>query len=308
MKRYIILLILLSFLLTGCITVLPGQTETDATQKSTISNTPTETEIPAGWFTEAEQTFYINDDGSRHTGWLELGGTRYYLNENGVLQTGWLELDGQSYYLKADGSVSRGKVTIDNRTYHFTASGAKIILANPWNLIPYDYAPDLVYAEDGYQVDRSCQESLLQMLADCRKAGFEVKIISAYRSQQTQIELYNNKVWYYINRGYDEATARKEAATVVAIPGTSEHQLGLAVDLVDRNYQQLDEAQENTPAQKWLMEHCWEYGFILRYPNDKSASTGIIYEPWHYRYVGTALAQELHTSKQCLEEYLNLLH
>ena len=121
MKRYLILLILLSFLLTGCITVLPGQTEASTTLKDTASDPPTETKIPVGWFSEAEQTFYINEDGSRHTGWLELGDTRYYLNENGVLQTGWLELDGQNYYLKENGSISRGKVTIDNRTYHFTA-------------------------------------------------------------------------------------------------------------------------------------------------------------------------------------------
>ena len=83
--------------------------------------------------------------------------------------------------------------------------------------------------------------------------------------------------------------------------------MGLAVDLVDRNYQQLDESQENTPAQKWLMEHCWEYGFILRYPNSKSEITGIIYEPWHYRYVGVEEALKIRDSGLCLEEYLESL-
>ena len=315
MKRYFILLLLLSFLLTGCITILPGYTPSDPTEASSSSeketgfgSNQTDSVLSPGWNTQAEQTFYINTDGSRYTGWLELDGTRYYLDEDGVLQTGWLELDGKTYYLKDDGSISRGKVSLNNRTYYFTSTGARIILTNPWNFVPTDYRPDLVSAEDGYRVDRSCKASLLQMLEDCRDAGFDARITSAYRDQDTQIELYNNKVWYFINRGYEEDAARAEAATIIAVPGTSEHQLGLAVDLVDSSHWVLDETQENTPAQKWLMEHCWEYGFILRYPNGKSDITGIIYEPWHYRYVGVELAQELHTSGLCLEEYLSALY
>ena len=104
--------------------------------------------------------------------------------------------------------------------------------------------------------------------------------------------------------GYDAEEADQKAATVVARPGTSEHELGLAVDIVDADYQQLDEGQASTPVQQWLMEHCWEYGFILRYPDGKSDLTGIIYEPWHYRYVGVETAQALRESGQCLEEYL----
>ena len=92
------------------------------------------------------------------------------------------------------------------------------------------------------------------------------------------------------------------------MPGTSEHQLGLAVDLVDASYQVLDEAQASTPAQQWLMAHCWEYGFILRYPAEKQDITGIIYEPWHYRYVGRDHAQAIRQSGQCLEEFLQAEH
>ena len=308
MKRYCILLFLLTFLLSGCITVLPAQT-TGSTETETTDTTETTESVPStGWITEAAQTFYVNQDGSHHTGWLELNGTRYYLDEQGVLQTGWLELDGQEYYLKTDGSITRGAATIDQRVHYFTSAGVKVIVSNPWNIIPSDYKPELVSAESGYLVDSSCRDALMQMLSDCRTAGHDVRIISAYRKHQTQIDLYNRKVWYYIDRGYNEADARKEAATIVAVPGTSEHELGLALDLVDASYQGLDEAQENTAAQKWLMEHCWEYGFILRYPNGKSSSTGIIYEPWHYRYVGKELAQELQTSGLCLEEYFSTLH
>ena len=105
-------------------------------------------------------------------------------------------------------------------------------------------------------------------------------------------------------QGLSQDDAETEAAKVVAVPGTSEHQLGLALDIVDLNNQNLDESQESTPVQKWLMEHSWEYGFILRYPNEKSEITGIIYEPWHYRYVGVDAASEIHKLGVCLEEYL----
>ena len=78
----------------------------------------------------------------------------------------------------------------------------------------------------------------------------------------------------------------------------------MAVDIVDLNNQSLDESQEETGVQKWLLAHCWEYGFILRYPNDKSKITGIMYEPWHYRYVGKETAMEIYRKGICLEEYL----
>ena len=99
--------------------------------------------------------------------------------------------------------------------------------------------------------------------------------------------------------------AQRQAAMWVARPGTSEHQTGLAVDIVDTSYQILDEGQENTPVQQWLMAHCAEYGFILRYPTDKGAVTGVGYEPWHYRYVGKDAAKEIMEKDITLEEYLS---
>ena len=160
----------------------------------------------------------------------------------------------------------------------------RLMLVNPWNAIPQGYQPELVTVENGYQVDQRCASALAAMLADCRAAGYSPAICSAYRTQE------------------------KQAATEAAVPGTSEHQLGLAVDLVDASYQVLDEAQASTPAQQWLMAHCWEYGFILRYPAEKQDITGIIYEPWHYRYVGRDHAQAIRQSGQCLEEFLQAEH
>ena len=101
--------------------------------------------------------------------------------------------------------------------------------------------------------------------------------------------------------------ALEEAGTVVAVPGTSEHQLGLALDIIDDSNWTLDQTQENTKTQKWLMAHSWEYGWVLRYPNGKTELTGIIYEPWHYRYVGKEIAAELHELDMCLEEYMQML-
>lgn len=98
--------------------------------------------------------------------------------------------------------------------------------------------------------------------------------------------------------------AKAKAGRQVAVPGTSEHQLGLAVDIVDVSYQLLDTNQENTDVQKWLLENSWRYGFILRYPTDKTDITGIVYEPWHYRYVGKEYAKEIHEKGVCLEQYL----
>lgn len=297
MKKYFILL-LVALLLMGC---TAGATETDPTEPTKTE--PTEPSLVTGFFTEGEQTFYRTESGALHTGWLDLNDTRYYLDEAGVLQTGWLQLGDATYYLDADGAICRGQVEVEGTVHYFSSAGVEVMVANPWSFLPEGYAPELVDAENGYQVDARCIDALMQMLSDCRRAGHNAQIASAYRSHEHQTRLYNKKVQYYIDRGYSRENAEVKAATIVAVPGTSEHELGLAVDLVDGSYWVLDEAQEKTAAQKWLMAHCWEYGFILRYPNDKSDSTGIIYEPWHYRYIGIEIAKELHESGLCLEEY-----
>ena len=107
--------------------------------------------------------------------------------------------------------------------------------------------------------------------------------------------------------GYSPTDAKEKAGTVVAVPGTSEHQLGLAVDLVSSEYVQLDEGAEKTDVYKWLVKHCHEYGFILRYEKDKQNLTGVTWEPWHYRFVGRYHAKAMYDAGLCLEEYVKLL-
>ena len=180
----------------------------------------------------------------------------------------------------------------------------QLLLVNPWNKLPEGYTIELKKLSNGLQVDARIYDDLTAMLSDCRKAGLRPLVCSAYRSQEKQTKLYNNKIARLRAAGYSREAAIREAGRWVAVPGTSEHQTGLAVDLVASSYQILDQKQERTAEQKWLMEHCWEYGFILRYPSDKSTITGIGYEPWHYRYVGKETAKALRDSGLCLEEYL----
>ena len=181
-----------------------------------------------------------------------------------------------------------------------------LLLVNPWNPIPENYEPELTYLRNGQAVDSRCYPELQQMMDDCRAAGFDPLICASYRTMEKQEALFEDKEARLIREGCPENEVEAEAAKVVAYPGTSEHQLGLALDIVDVSYQQLDTEQENTPVQQWLMKNSWKYGFILRYPTDKSDITGIIYEPWHYRYVGKEAAAEIYENKLCLEEYLGI--
>lgn len=179
-----------------------------------------------------------------------------------------------------------------------------LTLVNPWNPLSDDWTVDLVTLDDGHRVDSRCYEAYMEMINACKAAGYSPVNCSSYRTQETQQSLYDNKVQRLISSGMSEEEAKAEAAKAVAIPGTSEHQLGLAVDLVDANMQDLTSAQESTETQKWLMANSWRYGFIHRYPNGKTDITGIIYEPWHYRYVGKDAAQEIFNRDITLEEYL----
>lgn len=265
-----------------------------------------------GWLDADGTRYYLKADGSPYSGWLETGSKRYYLKDDGSIYTGWLEQDGMQYYIGEDGAMVKGTVLIDGVYHHFTSTGAPILLVNPKYALPEDYEPDLVelglsVSVEGSMVDRSCYDDLMAMIKDCNKERPEVCVVSSYRTMEQQTAAYERKVNYYLGLGRNEEEAKKEAATVIAAPGTSEHQLGLAVDIVDTRLWALEEKQADLPAQKWLMENCWKYGFILRYPKNKSDETGIIYEPWHYRYVGKEVAKELHNSGQTLEEYLQQL-
>lgn len=178
------------------------------------------------------------------------------------------------------------------------------LLVNLWNPLPEQYTVKLEKLDNGLQIAAEARPALEKMLSDCEAAGMDVTVCSAYRTESTQNRLYQNKIARLRATGYSREEALAEAGRWVAPPGTSEHQTGLAVDIMATDYPVLDEKQAQTEEQQWLMEHCWEYGFILRYPTDKSSVTGIGYEPWHYRYVGQETAASIYERGLCLEEYI----
>lgn len=180
---------------------------------------------------------------------------------------------------------------------------ANAVLVNAENPIPDEWSVDLVNIRNNQQIDRRAYEALQQMFDDARAAGMSPVVRSGYRSHATQVQVYNNKVTEYKAQGNSDEKAKELAGQWVAVPGTSEHETGLCADIVSTENNKLDESQVNTKTQKWLMENSWKYGFVLRYPQDKEDVTKIHFEPWHYRYVGTEVAQYMHDNNLCLEEF-----
>ncbi len=162
----------------------------------------------------------------------------------------------------------------------------------------------------GYKVDARIAEDLTRFLAAAKEDGYTLLIISGYRTFAKSSQLYQNEIQQFLNMGYTREAAETEAAKWVAPPGTSEHNTGLAVDIIDGTYytrhSDLDWSYENDPQAVWMKEHCAEYGFILRYPKGKEAVTGIVFEPWHFRYVGEEHAKAIMEAESTLEEYLGM--
>ena len=222
----------------------------------------------------------------------------------GVLVSGYLLVD---HYIAKNSDDVKIINKIKSNQHKKTPVVTKddlLTLVNFENELPEDWKVDLVKLNNGQAVDRRILNDLQEMLEKMRSSGLKPLICSSYRTNEKQEKLFHDKVKEYINQGYKTDEAMDKAAFWVARPGTSEHQLGLAIDIVATNNQRLDKSQEKTAEQQWLMENSWKYGFILRYPTDKSMITGVGYEPWHYRYVGKVHAQKIKEQGICLEEYV----
>lgn len=176
--------------------------------------------------------------------------------------------------------------------------GWKLLLVNAEHPLPEGYAVTLKQLRNGHQVDERIYPELQQMFDDARAQGIYPFINESYRTSARQQEIMESYIARYEAEGLDHDQAVAKARTVVALPGTSEHELGLALDII------AEFDADSTATWDWLRENCWRYGFILRYPADKEALTGISYEPWHFRYVGVPAAEEIMKSGLCLEEYL----
>ena len=179
-----------------------------------------------------------------------------------------------------------------------------LILVNDWNAMPEEYESTVTLVD--YRGNHQFDSRMVEQLDAMMRAGSSLGLwpVSAYRPYSLQQKLYNQEVNEWKAAGYSQEEAEIKAATVVKRPGTSEHNTGLALDLLGSGYSTLTEGFADTQAYAWLQEHCADYGFILRFPKGKEDITGVIYEPWHYRYVGVEHAKEIMSRGLCLEEYL----
>ena len=186
-----------------------------------------------------------------------------------------------------------------------------MVLVNHTNNMPDNYTFDTKECGSQTAVNKTLQTPACDAFLEMQKAaaadGVTVWMQSGYRSVKYQTSLYERKTKYYLDKGYDNATAKEKAAAVVNPPGYSEHNCGLAADLNSPEHTGLDEGFEKTAAFRWLCEHAGDYGFILRYPKDAEDKTEIIYEPWHWRYVGAENAAKINASGLCFEEYIETL-
>ena len=195
-------------------------------------------------------------------------------------------------------------LTLDNITHHVASedNGWNLILVNRNSYIPDDYKVELTELSNGKKVDSRIYPELQEMFNDARAQGYGLFVREGYRTQEEQQQLLDEKIEAYENEGKSKSEAKKLAEQWVAIPGTSEHQLGIAVDInADTTKSSSDDVYS------WLAENAHKYGFIKRYPSDKTDITGVINEPWHYRYVGKEAALEIYSQGMCLEEYIDTL-
>ena len=178
--------------------------------------------------------------------------------------------------------------------------GWMLLLVNSSNAIPDGYAPtEMTELSNGQSVDKRIYPSLQSMFDDARAQGVYPVVSSGYRTAKQQQSEMDDKIQEYIDDGKSEDEARALAATYVAQVGYSEHEAGLAIDIVAK----ANKSDDDT-VWAWMKEHCAEYGFILRYPEGKEGVTGMSYEPWHFRYVGVEAAQKIMGAGITLEEYL----
>lgn len=194
--------------------------------------------------------------------------------------------------------------TLEADFYSSLEDDWKLMLISKREPVPLDYTFELGMMQGGIRADIRILEEASEMLKEAREEGIFLVVCSPYRDYDRQEMLFNQKVKSFMQQGMSFMEAYIQSSHTIAVPGASEHQVGLALDIVCNTHYHLDEAFGDTEAGKWLAENSYHYGFILRYPKDKEEITGIEYEPWHFRYVGKEAAKEMTEKKLTLEEYV----
>lgn len=200
--------------------------------------------------------------------------------------------------------LSQGMTGQEEQGMALSAKDWQLVLVNKQHPVPEDYTFTLGTITGSMKCDVRIIDELMAMLEAAKKDGINLMICSSYRDYNRQTVLFNRKIDYYMDKGYSYMEAYRIASITVTVPGASEHQIGLALDIVSNTYTSLDTGFGETAAGIWLKEHGYEYGFILRYPLGKEYITGIQYEPWHYRYVGKEAATAIMKQGITLEEFL----
>lgn len=200
-----------------------------------------------------------------------------------------------------DDSETEPAVSMEELT--FDSSDWNLVLINKQHPISEDYDFTLGSFASGMRCDERVIEDLLLMMKAAQKDGINLMVRSPYRTSDHQESNFNNRIKQYMQQGLSYMEAYKRTSQVITVPGCSEHEVGLALDITSDTYQPLKQGFAETEEGQWLEEHSHEYGFIVRYPSGKEYITGIEYEPWHFRYVGREAAMLMKEENLCLEEF-----
>lgn len=223
------------------------------------------------------------------------------------------ELEEESVDVSEDYSINTNdepedfETVISKRISIFNLEDWNLILVNKDNPLEADIECKL-RNYNGFDVDDRIYEELDAMFKAAKEDGINLLMASGYRNFNTQTYLYEKKISYFKRLGYSQAEATEIASMKVTPPLTSEHETGLAVDIVSYNHNCTDSDFGNCDAGIWLKEHSFEYGFILRYPEGKEDITKIQYEPWHFRYVGKEAAEFIYINDLTFEEFVNMVN
>lgn len=209
---------------------------------------------------------------------------------------------GESYQAEG-GKGNENSLEETAADYVFDSADWRLVLINKQHPIPADYDFNLGRTKDNIQCDERIIDDLLLMMQAAKNDGLNLAIQSPYRTSDRQETNFNKRIKYYMGQGMSYMDAYKATSQVITVPGCSEHEIGLALDITSDTFQPLLQEFADTEEGKWLAEHSYEYGFTLRYPTDKEHITSIEYEPWHFRYVGREAAKIMYEEDICLEEF-----
>ena len=207
-----------------------------------------------------------------------------------------LENSQTNYSLDTNDTLVEGQV--------FSKDDWNLLLVNKQHPVPENHTFELGTIAGAMECDARILPELFAMLKDAKAEGISLSVCSPYRDISRQKILFDRKIKLHMGNGYSYMEAYKKASQIVTVPGASEHQIGLALDIISSDYTSLDEGFGKTAAGKWLQKHSKEYGFILRYPKGKEYITGIDFEPWHFRYVGREAATIIMNEEITLEEFV----